>query len=151
MTEFDQKRPIASSKKEKLRVKTVRNSSFLIRLIYAICLAGASFNHARIVAAHGLDWNYGGLPVFVCVFWTALTFVDALAVILLMTKPILGLCLATAIIVCDVVINAWVGVSYGFDVASFVAQALFLLFVMSTVGIAWRSESGRPIREHARA
>ena len=129
----------------------MRNSSFLIRLIYAICLAGASFNHARIVAAHGLDWNYGGLPVFVCVFWTALTFVDALAVVLLMTTPILGLGLATAIIVCDVVINAWVGMRYGFDVASFGAQALFLLFVMSTVGIAWRAESGRPVRQHARA
>jgi len=125
-------------------VKKVRNSSFLIRLIYAICLAGASFNHARIVAAHGLDWDYGGLPMFVCVFWTALTFVDALAVILLMTKPILGLGLTTAIIVCDVLINAWVGMRYGFDVPSFVAQALFLLFVMSTVGTAWRSESERP-------
>ena len=132
-------------------MKTVRNSSFLIRLIYAICLAGASFNHARIVAAHGLTWNYGGLPVFVCVFWTALTFVDALAVILLMTTPLLGLGLATAIIVCDVVINAWVGMRYGFDVASFAAQALFLLFVMSTVGIAWRSESERPLRQHAGA
>jgi hypothetical protein len=60
----------------------------------------------------------------------------ALAVILLMTKPMLGLGLATSIIVCDVVINAWVGVTYGFDVASFVAQALFLVFVMSTVGMA---------------
>lgn len=132
-------------------MKTVRNPSFLIRLIYAICLAGASFNHARIVAAHGLDWNYGGLPVFVCVFWTALTFVDALAVVLLMIKPMLGLGLATAIIVCDVVINAWVGMRYGFDVVSFVAQALFLIFVMSTVGIAWRSESGWTLRQHARA
>lgn len=132
-------------------MKTVRTSSFLIRLIYAVCLAGACFNHARIVAAHGLDWNYGGLPVLVCVFWTALTFVDALAVILLMTKPLLGLGLATAIIVCDVVINAWVGMRYGFDIASFVAQALFLLFVMSTVGIAWRSESGRTPRQRASA
>jgi hypothetical protein len=132
-------------------MKVVQNPSFLIRLIYAVCLAGACFNHARIVAAHGLEWNYGGLPMFVCVFWTALTFVDAIAVILLMTKPILGLALATAIIVCDVVINAWVGMRYGFDVASFIAQALFLVFVMSTVGIAWRSESGRPLRQHARA
>jgi hypothetical protein len=132
-------------------VKTVRNPSFLIRIIYAICLAGASFNHARIVAAHGLDWNYGGLPAFICVFWTALTFVDALAVILLMAKPMLGLALATAIIVCDVAINAWVGVTYGFDVASFVVQALFLVFVMSTIGIAWRFESERSARQHARA
>jgi hypothetical protein len=129
----------------------MQNPSFLIRLIYAICLAGASFNHARIVAAHGLDWNYGGLPVFVCVFWTALTFVDALAVILLIIWPILGLGLTTAIIVCDVVINAWVGMKYGIDVAAFSAQALFLIFVISTVGIAWRSESGRLPRQVSRA
>lgn len=132
-------------------MNTVRNPSFLIRLIYAICLAGASLNHAKIVAAHGLDWNYGGLPAFICVFWTALTFLDALAVILLMVKPMHGLGLATAIIVCDVVINAWVGVTYGFDVASFIAQALFMVFVMSTIGIAWRFESERSFRQHAKA
>lgn len=132
-------------------MQTLRNPSFLIRLIYAICLAGASFNHARIVAAHGLDWNHGGLPMFVCVFWTALTFGDALAVILLMATPILGLALTTAIIVCDVLINAWVGMKYGFDVVAFSAQALFLVFVMSTVGIAWRAESGKPLRQQARA
>lgn len=132
-------------------MKTVRNPSFLIRLIYAVCLAAASYNHARIVAAHGLDWNYGGLPILVCIFWSALTFIDALAVILLMTKPILGLGLAVAIIVCDVVINSWVGMKYGFDIASFLAQALFLLFVLSTVGIAWRSEASRTLRQHPSA
>jgi uncharacterized protein YybS (DUF2232 family) len=103
------------------------------------------------VVAHGIEWNYGGLPVFVCVFWTALTFVDPLAVILLMAKPIPGLALAAAIIVCDVVINSWVGMTYGFDIASFLAQALFLVFVMSTVGIAWRAESGAPFRQRSRA
>lgn len=129
-------------------LKTARNSSFLIRLVYGICLAGASLNHARIVAAYRLRWNYGGLPVFVCVFWTALTFVDALAVILLMTKPMFGLGLTTATIVCDVVINAWVGLRYGFDLPSFVAQVMFLVFVMSTVGIARRSESRRSLPQH---
>lgn len=129
-------------------MKKLQNPSFLIRLVYAICLAGASYNHAKIVAEHGLDWNYGGLPVFVCVFWTALTFIDALTVILLMTKPIPGLALATAIIVCDVVINSWVGMTYGFDITSFLAQTLFLLFVISTVGIAWRS-AARPLSPQA--
>jgi hypothetical protein len=66
-----------------------------------------------------------------------------------MMKPILGLTLALTIIVCDVVINSWVGVTYGFDIASFVAQALFLLFVISTVGIAWRCEAARPLRQNA--
>jgi hypothetical protein len=98
-----------------------------------------------------LDWNYGGLPVFVCIFWTALTFFDPLAVILLMTKPVLGLALTVAIIVFDVAINSWVGMTYGFDIASFVAQALFLVFVMSTVGIAWRSESGKRLQQQATA
>jgi hypothetical protein len=122
-------------------VKKLQNSSLLIRLIYAICLAGATYNHAKIVAVHGLDWNYGGLPVFVSRFWTALTFLDALAVILLMFKPKIGLVLTVAIIVSDVAINSWVGITYGFDIPSFLAQALFLLFVMSTVGIAWRTQS----------
>ena len=128
-------------------MNSVRNKSFLIRSIYAICLTCATYNHARIVAAHGLDWNYGGLPAFICVFWTALTFIDALAVILLMSKPILGLALTAVIIVCDVVINFWVGVTYGFEIASFLAQAVFLVFVMSTVGIAWRAESRWNIRQ----
>lgn len=118
-----------------------RNRSFSIRLIYALCLAGASYNHARIVAAHGILWDYGGLPPFVCFFWTALTFIDPLAVILLMTTPLIGLALAVAIIVSDVAINSWVGLTYGIDIASFSAQALFLIFVMSTVRFAWRPES----------
>ena len=76
-----------------------------------------------------------------------MTFIDALAVILLMSKPILGLALTAVIIVCDVVINFWVGVTYGFEIASFLAQAVFLVFVMSTVGIAWRAESRWNIRQ----
>jgi len=123
------------------RPDTGFRTSFLIRLIYAICLAGATFNHARVVAAYCLNWNYGGLPAFVCIFWTALTFIDPLAVILLMAKPLWGLGLTAAIIVCDVAVNSWVGLTYGFDIASFLAQALFLLFVLATVGIAWRAEA----------
>jgi len=123
----------------------MRNPSFPIRLVYAVCLAGATYNHARIVAVHGLAWDYGGLPGFVCVFWTALTFIDALGVVLLMTLPMPGLALTAAIIVCDVLVNAWVGMAYGFDIAAFAAQALFLVFVMATIGIAWRAESGKAV------
>ncbi|MBV6323160.1 hypothetical protein [Duganella violaceipulchra] len=136
---------MTTSRNEKLFVNIVRDPSFWIRLVYVICLTGATYNHASIVAAHGLNWDYGGLPVFVCVFWTALTFIDALAVILLITKPLVGLSLAAAIIVCDVIINSWVGATYGFDIPSFLAQALFLIFVMSTIRIAWRAESGKSI------
>lgn len=54
----------------------------------------------------------------------------------------LGLALTVAIIVSDVVINSWVGLKYGIDIASFLAQLLFLAFVMLTARIAWRAELG---------
>lgn len=118
----------------------ITNPSFAIRLVYAVCLAGATYNHATIVAIHGIGWDYGGLPAFVCAYWTSLTLIDALAAVLLLTAPRPGLALTAAIIVSDVAINAWVGLAYGFDVPAFLAQVLFLLFVMATVRIAWRLE-----------
>ena len=121
-------------------MKKIGNTSFLIRLVYALCLAGATYNHARIVVEHGLTWDYGGLPLLVSSFWTALTLIDPLAVILLLARPKHGMVLTVAIIVNDVVINSWVGLAYGFDAASFVAQVSFLIFVMFTVRIAWRAE-----------
>lgn len=121
-------------------MRKVRNPSLWIRIAYAICLASATFNHARIVLTHGLTYDYGGLPLSICFFWTALTFIDPLAAVLLMIRPLFGLALTAAIIVSDVVINSWVGLTYGFDIPSFFAQALFLVFVMCTVRIAWRSE-----------
>ena len=72
-------------------MKRIWNASFSIRLVYALCLAGATYNHARIVAEHGLTWDYGGLPFLVSSFWTALTFIDALAVILLLASPLRGM------------------------------------------------------------
>jgi hypothetical protein len=105
-----------------------------------LCLASAAYNHARIVADHGFNWDYGGLPWFVCIFWTALTFIDPLAVILLIVRPTLGVALTGAIIVSDVAVNSWVGLTYGFDIAAFSAQAVFLMFVLLTVRIAWRAK-----------
>lgn len=100
---------------------------------------------------HGLSWDYGGLPLFVCFFWTALAFIDPLAVVLLMVRPMLGLALTVGIIVSDVAINSWVGLTHAFDLPSFLAQVLFLVFVLSTVCIAWRSELGVNLRQQPRA
>jgi hypothetical protein len=107
-------------------------------MLYAVCLAGATWNHARIVFEHGLWWDYGGVHPFVAAFWTSLTFVDSLAVLLLFARPRAGLVLTTLIIVGDVLVNAWVGLTYGFDLASFVAQFVFMVFVFGTVRLAWR-------------
>jgi hypothetical protein len=115
-----------------------KNLSTALRGLYALCMAGAAFNHARIVAEHGLLWDYGGIHPFYAVFWTSLTFVDALAVLLLLARPRAGLALTAAVIVIDVLVNASVGLRYGFDWAAFGAQCLFLVIVLATVGPAWR-------------
>lgn len=111
----------------------MKNSSAVIRILYAVCLAGAAWNHARVVFEHGVAWDYGGVQPFVAAFWTSLTFFDTLAVVLLLTRPRTGVALAALIILCDVIVNAYVGLVYGFDVASFAAQCLFLVFVLCTV------------------
>jgi hypothetical protein len=126
----------------------LKNPSSVIRIVYAVCLAGATWNHARILLEHGIRWNYGGIHPFYATFWTSLTFLDACAVILLLARPRAGLALTTLIIVSDVLINASVGLTYGFDPASFVAQFIFMVFVLGTVGRAWRGPNspGRSVR-----
>jgi hypothetical protein len=115
-----------------------RNLSTALRGLYMVCMAGAAFNHACIVAEHGLFWDYGGIHPFYAVFWTSLTFVDTLAVLLLLVRPRAGLALTAAVIVVDVLVNATAGLRYGFDWAAFGAQCLFLVIVLATVGLAWR-------------
>lgn len=124
-------------------MKIICLTPFSIRLIYALCLAGATFNHTRIVLQYGLNWDYGGLPAFVCTFWTALTFLDPIAILFLLAKPRLGVALTAAIIVADVAVNGWVAANYGIDAIAFAAQVAFLVFVVATVRIAWgRRRSG---------
>lgn len=108
-----------------------------IRMLYALCLAGAAYNHLRIALDHGLWWDYGGIPLFYQIFWTSLTFIDPLAVLLLLVQPRAGLVLTATIIVVDVLVNASATVVIGPDWQSLGAQMLFLAFVLATIGRAW--------------
>jgi len=108
-----------------------------IRVLYALCLAGAAYNHLRIALDHGLWWDYGGIPLFYQIFWTSLTFIDPLAVLLLLVQPRAGLVLTATIIVVDVLVNASATVVIGPDWQSLGAQMLFLAFVLATIGRAW--------------
>lgn len=54
---------------------------------------------------HGLFWDYHHAPIFARLFWTSLTFLDPLAVILLFLKPKAGLILTFLIIFVDVIHN----------------------------------------------
>lgn len=116
-----------------------RDIGLILRCIYALCLLGATYNHATIVLAHGLFWDYGGAPWFTCTYWTLLTFLDPLAAVLLFARPRAGLALTVAIITSDVIHNAWISWHYQVGLnAMFLSQVAFLLFVWVTVGAAWR-------------
>ena len=108
---------------------------------------GATVNHVRIVAEHGLLWNYGGVPVASATFWTSLTLLDPLAVVLLIARPNAGVVATAVIIIADVVHNLWITARYTSPqrfIATAVSdpfllsQAAFLLFVIATVPVAWR-------------
>ena len=126
----------------------MKKSAAVIRRVYAVCMAGAAWNHARAVFEHGLGWDYGGVQPFVAAFWTSLTFFDTLAVVLLLARPRTGVALTALIIVCDVIVNIYVGLAYGFDAASFAAQCLFLVFVLSTVRRTWAPQQLNPAPAH---
>lgn len=122
--------------------ENLRSRSLLVRTIYAVCLAGAGYNHAVMNIQHGLFWNYGGGHLISSIFWTSLTFLDPLAAILLFVKARLGVALTIAIITADVIHNSWVllhdRIQAGTD---YFAQVLFLLFVAFTAKIASRHQA----------
>jgi hypothetical protein len=123
----------------------MRRASLLIRSIYALCLLGAAANHARILARHGLFWDYGGVGTASAAYWTSLTLLDPIAALLLFVRPRAGIAATLVLIGTNVVHNLAVagraGPLDGPDggVSPLVlSQIGFLLFVAATARIAWR-------------
>ena len=123
---------------------TRRHRSLLLRTIYALCLLGATYNHARIVAAHGWLWDYGGFPRASTIFWSTLTIVDPLAAALLFVRPNAGIVATATIIVVDVIHNLWIEARYFPPLLQTLAgapqmieQVAFMVFVLATAAFAW--------------
>ena len=129
-----------------------QRASLVIRSLWALCMLGAGFNHARILLRHGLWWDYGGVGWPSAAYWTSLTFLDPLAALLLFVRPKAGVALTAAIIASNVVHNlaivahrARAGEILN-DVASspfVLSQIAFLLFVLATAGTAWIGTKAR--------
>ena len=117
--------------------------SFYLRLIYALCLCGATWTHLQVALIHGLGWDYGGAAALTQIYWTSLLFIDPLTVLLLLLSPRAGLILCVAVIVTDVVHNSWFALHYPIRLDLYVSQIAFLLFVAFTVRTAWRGAAGR--------
>lgn len=115
-----------------------------MRVIYALCLLGATWNHWTAICLHGIFWDYGGLPKASTTFWTMLALIDPVAVILLFWKPNIGVAATAFIIVVDVIHNVWITARYFPPLLQWsagrwqiIAQIAFLIFVATTAAFAW--------------
>ena len=121
---------------------------FGLRAIYALCLAGATYNHLSTFLKHGLFWDYGGVPPASAAFWTALTVVDPVAIVLLFVTPNVGVSATAAIIIADVIHNVWItqrqypSLLFGLRQSPAVVEQIgFMIFVMATAPWARRRAS----------
>ena len=120
-------------------------ASLTLRIIYTVCLAGATCTHVAFHVQQGI--LLGGLEAYgysaaTRVFWSLLTLLDPTAAVLLLLRPRAGLVLAAAIIVADVAHNSWILLHFGRGPdAAYLAQVGFLVFLSASVRTAWR---GRP-------
>jgi hypothetical protein len=126
-----------------MRIQDIERRSFYLRLIYALCLCGATWTHLQVALVHGLWWDYGGAAPLTQMYWTSLLFIDPLTVLLLLLSPRAGLIVCVAVIVADVVHNSWFALHHPIHVDLYLSQIAFLLFVAFTVRTAWRGVASR--------
>jgi hypothetical protein len=135
----------------------MRRPGLWIRIVYALCLAGATVNHVRALLAHG--WLPDHLPAATALYWSSLAVLDPLAVVLLFVRPRAGIALTLVIIMSNVAHNLWfiaahpLRGSFVADVASspfMLSQIAFLAFVAATARIAWKDggSGSPPIRNY---
>ena len=118
------------------------SSSNGVTLVVAIWVAGFSvgtITHLIELLTQGAG-VYGNMPVSVRVFWVALTIIDPLVLILILLRRRAGIWLGGAVMVADVAVNWTVALSVpGATGPGLITQPLFLLFLLITAPLLWRS------------
>ena len=117
----------------------------LIRVIFAIYIFGFSYgttNHIIDIHRDGL-LGYDYVPLPINIYWTLLTILDPLAIILLLFSPFLGMVLSVFIMATDLAVNISVTLYFYLQTSNFSDGRLFLqiafgLFVFVTVPFAWK-------------
>ena len=122
----------------------------LVFVIYTLCFLWATKNHIIDIWRGGLlPYNYAPLA-FNC-YWTSLTLLDPLAIVLLYYRPYQGMVLAVLIMISDIAVNLyatytfWNGDIYTNRLLQL--QILFGIFVFSTVPIVWKRLAGPTSRK----
>ena len=117
-------------------------ASLTLRIVYALCLAGATCTHVLLHVQYGVllgGLEGFGVPPVSRYYWSSLTLLDPLAALLIFIRPRVGLTLAAGIIVSDVAHNSWIW--HHLDItldARYWAQVAFLIFLFATIFFAWR-------------
>jgi hypothetical protein len=108
-----------------------------ILLLLAFCLLGAGFGHV-IQLWQGGWLPYRFAPVSLNAYWTALTFFDPLAAVLLLWRPRIGLIAALLIISSDVAINFFARFYLGFHLSTLALalQSTFLVAIIVVISYA---------------
>lgn len=123
-----------------------RRELHITRVIFAIYAVGFSYGtRSHIVDIMGdgfLGYHYVPFPINL--YWTSLTFLDPLAVILLLCRPFYGIALSVLIMASDIAVNLSVTFYFYLETGIFSDGRLFLqiafgLFVFLTAPIAWKS------------
>ena len=104
----------------------------MVAIVFAICLIGACAVHIADLLRHG--WlPYRFAPRSLNVYWTSLTFFDALAAVLLLCSMRIGLFLTLVIISSDVALNLFARFGLGLHLHP-LALLLQILFFIAVVG-----------------
>jgi hypothetical protein len=116
-----------------------------VLIVFSLCLAAACLIHVADLWRHGwLPYHFAPLPLNA--YWTALTFFDALASVLLLLHPRIGLALALLIISSDVALNLFARFNLGLHLRPLflLLQALFLIAVVAATFYARRTGAATP-------
>lgn len=78
-------------------------------VLFSICLLGATYNHINDLIKGGFlpYTKWMGAPIGLNIYWTSLTFLNPLAVVLLFLSLRVGIYLLNIIIISDVIINMY--------------------------------------------
>jgi hypothetical protein len=116
-----------------------------VLILFALCLLGACAVHVADLWQHGwLPYRFAPFPLNA--YWTALTFLDAFAAVLLLCRPRTGLALALLIIASDVALNLFAQFYLRLHLrsAALSLQLLFFVAVLATTFYARRTGPARP-------
>ena len=116
-----------------------------VLIVFSVCLGAACAVHLADVRRHGwLPYHFA--PLALNAYWTALTFLDALAAVLLLWQPRTGLALALLIITSDVTLNLFAHFHLRLHLKPLMLSLQVIFFVAVVAAIFYARATGPATR-----